>query len=203
VHQYDTDATDILSTDQIVAVNDSFMYAPVPSVNPAYIIMQQFIRPMLAPNGKIYICAAGGFNYLTTIENPDIGSIGCNVQQHSVYLPTFNDETLPNYVNYRLGAMLGSGCDTLTVATLNPIKKSTQIQLFPNPTSDEITLQTPDDLAAASLQITDVFGRVLRQETLVAGANKWSVRDLPQGVYVVRIATATKTLETTKFTVAR
>ncbi|MEY4927857.1 MAG: hypothetical protein RI894_2293 [Bacteroidota bacterium] len=41
------------------------------------------------------------------------------------------------------------------------------------------------------------------QTTLVAGANKWSVRDLPQGVYVVRIFRAAGTVQTAKFTIAR
>jgi hypothetical protein len=157
----------------------------------------------LAIDGKIYMQSYNADTLMHVIHRPNTGGTGCNLEQFALHTPVQND-ALPNEPNFQLGALTGSSCDTLTVATLNPIEKSTQIQLFPNPASDEITLQAPDGLAAAaSLQITDVFGRVLRQETLVAGANKWSVRDLPQGVYVVRIFRAAGTVQTAKFTIAR
>ncbi|MFM9946922.1 MAG: PKD domain-containing protein [Saprospiraceae bacterium] len=103
IYQYDLWADDIASTKDTVAVYDGFM-SPFATA---------FYLAQLAPDGKIYINAPNGVDVMHVINNPDLPGDSCDVCQHCVQLPTYNAFSMPNFPNYRLGALEGSPCDTL------------------------------------------------------------------------------------------
>ncbi len=103
VYQYDLWADDIAATKDTVAVYDGFM-SPFATA---------FYLAQLAPDGKIYINAPNGVDVMHVINNPDLPGDSCDVCQHCVQLPTYNAFSIPNFPNYRLGALEGSPCDTL------------------------------------------------------------------------------------------
>ena len=107
IDQYDLQAENIVASKQIVAVYDGFI-DPIFSLGSTYFLFEQ-----LAPDNKIYISTTNSTHYLHVINNPDSGGIACNVQQHAIHLNTFNDMSLPNFPNFRLGAIPCSTCDTL------------------------------------------------------------------------------------------
>ncbi len=83
---------------------------------------------LLAPDGKIYIVRTYSIfpnnvfdtsnTNLTVIQNPDVYGIGCNIQPYSFYLNGMKCLSgLPNMVNYNLGALIGSPCDTIPQCT--------------------------------------------------------------------------------------
>ncbi|MCS7036399.1 MAG: PKD domain-containing protein [Saprospiraceae bacterium] len=101
--QYDLWAADIPASRKVVAVYDGFT-DPFPVT---FYIMQ------LAPDGKIYSSATNGARYLHVIHRPDEEGLGCQYQQHGIQLYKYNDFSVPNFPNYRLGPLDGSPCDTL------------------------------------------------------------------------------------------
>ncbi len=103
IYQYDLWADDIAATKDTVAVYDGFM-SPFATA---------FYLAQLAPDGKIYINSPNGVDVMHVINNPDLPGDSCNVCQHCVQLPTYNAFSMPNFPNYRLGALEGSPCDTL------------------------------------------------------------------------------------------
>jgi len=103
IYQYDLWADDIAATKDTVAIYDGFM-SPFATA---------FYLAQLAPDGKIYINAPNGVDVMHVINNPDLPGDSCDVCQHCVQLPTYNAFSMPNFPNYRLGALDGSPCDTL------------------------------------------------------------------------------------------
>ncbi|MFM9949694.1 MAG: PKD domain-containing protein [Saprospiraceae bacterium] len=103
IYQYDLWADDIAATKDTVAVYDGFT-SPFAT---------RFYFCQLAPDGKIYINCTNGVNVMHVINNPDLPGDSCDVCQHCVQLPTPNSFSIPNFPNYRLGALEGSPCDTL------------------------------------------------------------------------------------------
>jgi len=103
VYQYDLWADDIAATKDTVAVYDGFT-SPFAT---------RFYFCQLAPDGKIYINCTNGVTVMHVINNPDLPGDSCDVCQHCVQLPTPNSFSIPNFPNYRLGALEGSPCDTL------------------------------------------------------------------------------------------
>jgi hypothetical protein len=75
-----------------------------------------FTDAQLAPNGKIYILNGGGCSKeLHVIEKPNLPSTSCIVKQHYIKTPTYNDDGICIFPNYRLGPIDGSPCDTLGI----------------------------------------------------------------------------------------
>lgn len=107
IDQYDLQAPDIAASKVTVAVYDGF-HDPLFSLG-----FTNFNTAQLGPDNRIYICGTNSARYLHVINNPDLPGLACNVQQHSIQLNTFNDASMPNFPNFRLGALPCSICDTL------------------------------------------------------------------------------------------
>ena len=103
VFQYDLEASDLESSETLVAEYDGFE-SP---------LITNFFQAQLAPDGKIYICSNSSTDKLHVIEEPDLPGDSCRVRQHAINLPTLNLGTVPNHPNYRLGPLDGTACDTL------------------------------------------------------------------------------------------
>ena len=159
----------------------------------------------LGPDGKIYLSMVPYFSPYTiyapqnmslcTIDSPDVEGIGCNFQLNSFYLggkrSTFG---LPNMPNYNLGALVGSGCDTLFNALVEVEKQ--QIKLYPNPVTDVLHYQTTEQVTDHF--VYDVCGKRISLPPLVrqggSRLNEIDVRRLTAGVYVLEIVTTSNRL---------
>ncbi len=179
VYQYDVSATNIVSTKIVVAVWDSF-YDGGP---PLAVVFDPMER---APDGKIYICSGNGTHYLGVINNPDSQGLACNLTQHSVVLPAFYFNTLPNHPNYFLGA--NGLCNNLGIPPA-PYEGVKKIQVFGNPTHDKFTLWFPPDKDVGVLEIYDVNGECIRTERV----SQWSqyktvdISEFSGGVYFCKM----------------
>ena len=60
--------------------------------------------------------------------------------------------------------------------------------LYPNPTTDRFTLQTPEYDAATEVSICDTQGRLISTQNVYTTTNEIETHELPNGVYYVRIA---------------
>ena len=197
IYQYNTYAADIAASKTVVWIWDR-VRPPLQN----YTIAAFF--PQLAPNGKIYISMGPSTGrYYHVINKPNEAGIACNVQQFGLLLPTRYDNTMPNFPNFRLGALKGSPCDTLgieagvTVATsAAPQPATLRGSLFPNPADGSLTLgidpsdnYTYDDNLPSGYAYTlsDVLGRVLRTESMARERTSISTAALPNGIYYVSV----------------
>jgi DNA-binding beta-propeller fold protein YncE len=110
IFQYDLWADDIFATKDTVAIYDGY--------RENNFFKTRFYLAQLAPDGKIYINSPSGVRALHVIESPDERGVTCDVRQHSILLPNFNNSTLANHPNYRLGPIDGSLGDTLGLDNL-------------------------------------------------------------------------------------
>jgi hypothetical protein len=108
LYQYDLQATDIASSRILVGEYDGTLL-PFPTT---------FYRAQLAPDGKIYITATNGNRSMHVIHHPDLPGLACDFENNAVKVdnPIFWG-SMPYFPNYRLGALEGSGCDTLNSGT--------------------------------------------------------------------------------------
>ena len=104
VYQYDLQATDIASSRILVGEYDGTLL-PLPTT---------FYRGQLAPDGKIYITATNGNRSMHVINHPNLPGPACGFQNNAVIVDNYIFwGSMPYFPNYRLGALAGSGCDTL------------------------------------------------------------------------------------------
>lgn len=175
LYQYDTWASDIQSTMTLVGVLNN--------QNNFNLLSSQ----MLGPDNKIYISGWSGYEYFHVIENPDAPGMSCNFVQDGLKLPTYNgDNSVPNGVNYELGAISGSTCDTLGLATQNV--SALNFEIYPNPASSFTTLNYQSN-QPIEIVISDLYGRQIEEMFLFPGAQKQyiDIRRLPNGIYLLSL----------------
>ena len=103
--------------------------------------------------------------------------------------------------NFRLGPLPGSGCDSLISGVQDIGAGGPEFELLPNPARDQVTirLNTQSPQGDWQVQVFNMSGALMQQNTLAAAATEWafSVQDWPSGVYVVRLMNGTKALSQT------
>ncbi len=204
--QYDLWATDIEASIDTVAVFDGFT-----SYNGC---QTRFFQSWLGPDGRIYLSTGPcGSYHLHFIDKPDEKGKACNVRQHAIDLTVLNSITVPNFPNYRLGALKGSPCDTLTVATKDLSKEEYGLKVLPNPASDRIQIEinlpnydpSPQGASLNELVIVDANGSIVQRYTMpeFAYMATLDVAALDSGVYGVQLRQHNMVLAVEKLVVVR
>lgn len=123
IYQYDLEYSDVLESQTKVATFDGFTYTfPYDKYNPIKYPVN-FYEMYLAPDGRIYITPnSATTRMLSVMHFPQKQGKECDVRQHSVLMPTGFARGLPNFPDYRLGALDGSACDTLNIDNI-PVAK--------------------------------------------------------------------------------
>ncbi|HRG90436.1 MAG TPA: T9SS type A sorting domain-containing protein, partial [Chitinophagales bacterium] len=172
--QFDTWADTIENSKARIAMKDS-----------TYQNNDPFFLLNLTPFNEIVIGNYQGTpgNY-HLIHQPDSGGLVCQFEKEALEIPgSWDNIALPNIVNLQLGALPGSGCDTITSIVYTSSEVETEIRVFPNPCSDLIFIETKGYGTGGVLEITDATGRTQYMnasfdETTVIKVNNW-----PAGVY--------------------
>jgi hypothetical protein len=121
------------------------------------------------------------------------------VIQHGLQLPCIYNQTMPNFPNFRLGALKNSPCDSLGIeagvtvtshAESPPLGDLAGFRLFPNPATDYTLLLWDAPLAAATeLDVCDAIGQVVFHTVLPKETTyyKLPLQNLAVGVYIARL----------------
>jgi hypothetical protein len=110
LYQFDTWASDINGTVQLIDTYDGFLSM--------YDLPTTFNNLVLGPDQRIYLGMGNGTNLMHTIHKPNELGISCDFRQHDVVMPAHYRFYLPNFPNYRLYNLPGSPCDSLGVKPL-------------------------------------------------------------------------------------
>jgi len=159
----------------------------------------------LAPDGKIYMTASYtdtlGYlyfpyadscyfpenMYLGVINNPNVKGVGCNFNNFGFYLGGKRTYWgLPNNPDDELGALAGSGCDTITNLTPELCCRDLHLKIFPNPANETITIKF-NHKNVADYTVFDTHGRIVQQGKINDNSSI-SVKQLPQGMYFVFVS---------------
>jgi len=178
IFQFDLLNSPSVLTPTIVAVIDSSFLAP----NICY-----FFTPQLAPDNKIYISSWASSYAMHTIHYPDSPGVACQVQQHSIILPCSNGGTVPNLVNYNLGPLDSTVCDT-SVSVQTIYSNSFELEAYPNPTQGQFRLKFSEATEQLLyLELTDIYNRQVYW-TKMSNADL-TLPELNSGVYFLRVRT--------------
>ncbi|MBP6828039.1 MAG: T9SS type A sorting domain-containing protein [Saprospiraceae bacterium] len=170
-------ATDVSASQTTVAEWDGYA-DPIPTL---------FWVCQLGPDCKIYI-EGGDTRYYHVIHNPDGAGMACNVEQRGLVLPTPNGASMPVFPNYRLGPLDNPGVPCTATVSVNPGPEVEpgQVRLFPNPASDELTIEYRfADVMNRQFLLYNAYGQMVIEISLPAGGGKVNipVGKMASGVY--------------------
>lgn len=137
------------------------------------------VSMQLGPDCKIYV-AEFDKNYVGVINSPDLAGTACNYVKNQISLPggAVCQAGLPSFVDSHFQAC---GSSTIQEST------TPQLNVFPNPLGDQLTIDIDASLLGKTFQITDLCGKINIQARLQALSTKCDVTSLPAGIYFVRV----------------
>ena len=157
----------------------------------------------LAPNGKIYLSSWAGLptiDFIHVINNPNGKGDSCNFKY--AYQPTYTHNAIgmPNVINYRLGALTGSGCDTITA--VNNVDADNDIRVYPNPAFNYamVYYKQYEGAGQSNLEIYNVLGQVVYTQPLpmYSGFQRLDISRFAAGMYMVYIKRSNAVVATQK-----
>jgi len=154
--------------------------------SPSFPFATVFGASKLAPDGKIYISTMNSSDKLHIINNPD--SVVCGFVPQGLSLPTIFYNSIPNHPNYHLGALVGSGCDTLQTG-IEEQSSEFMLQLYPNPNTGQFQLALSPSNTATQLVVYDAKGKLAHTQNMSPWVSSVSVA-LPEsapGLYMVQL----------------
>ncbi|MDB5283406.1 MAG: hypothetical protein JWO06_2481 [Bacteroidota bacterium] len=138
----------------------------------------------MAPNGKIYGSTwNGGYYFMHVINQPNEKGDSSGFVRGGYVTLTQDDISLPNLINYKLGPLTGSGCDTLNSSILqNSISDGIRIQ--PNP-ADKYVYVEMEMQGDYELQLLNESGQLLtKRET--GQIEIFDTEKLAGGIYFIK-----------------
>ncbi len=154
---------------------------------------EDFNKCLLAPDGKIYVTANYNTSkYMHIIEAPDSAGVSCRAVQKRFLLPKYFMSSVPVFPNFRLGALRGSPCDTLSVSTKEVDTGGYALALFPNPATHQVNVDITlpyFDGQVCDIFISDVAGRRVygRQLSAYSPIHNIDISNFPNGTYFVQL----------------
>jgi hypothetical protein len=192
VYQFDLTAPDIKASEQVVC------YYP----DTGLLQNIQIAHLLLGPDDKICVSKGNGSGpnsntvytqNMDVILNPDVVGPGCNYRSNYLYLnggrTTYG---LPNMVNYNLGPLVGSICDSLSTGISEDIKKINPFTISPNPVSERINIFQKEDFTNGRSYHATIYtcqGQVAYEKEMSAGDYSIPVSSLNVGVYFLQLKT--------------
>jgi hypothetical protein len=114
IYQFDTQASDIAASKVLVATRNAGGCPINPTLSPVDLSYME-----LGPDGRIFCRGLSTYACIHVIQHPERAGIACQVDQgyyalgYGPGIGGWASKTIPNFPNFRLGAVDGSACDTL------------------------------------------------------------------------------------------
>jgi hypothetical protein len=202
IWQYDLTAPDIVASKIRVAQHDGWYYQYYDAKPRIY-----FYQSQIGPDGKIYVFPPAARHGFSVIDQPDMEGVACNVIQHRYVFPEWcNVAQPPRFPNFRLGSIIGSPCDTLTVST-KLVEQTGRFILRPNPatTYSVADITVADYSEAMHLEVRALDGKLLGRYQVppYAALQRIDTSLLPNGMYLVSLCSKGRVLKTEKLVVLR
>lgn len=85
------------------------------------------------------------------------------------------------------------------------IDSNSKINIFPNPSSNRITIQWSDEKQVSNVKLLSITGQELRNQLTHLGQMQveWIVNDIPSGVYLIQVINNNLTVQTEKIVIQK
>ena len=145
----------------------------------------------IAPNGKLYAsCFNGGYYFIHAVNYPDLKGDSADYVDTAFTTLTVNSGNFPNMINYQLGSLYGSGCDTIYTSITAISKEEIPLRIMPNP-ADKYAYVEMGTQGSYEFELLNVTGQIIERKQ-TRQVDIFNTEHLASGVYFIK-ATDTST----------
>ena len=140
----------------------------------------------LAPNGKLYADTWNGVGeFIHVVNYPDLKGDSCDFVWGGQPTLSINSNNLPNLINYKLGPLIGSGCDTINTDIRQQTTDDRLIRIQPNPANKyayvEVGMQGDYEM-----QLLNETGQLITTKQ-TRQVDIFDTEHLASGVYFIKV----------------
>ena len=161
----------------------------------------------LAPDGKIYVgCHNGGSYRIDVLNHPDSLGSACDFRLYSQLTLMSDPVAIPYFPNFRLEALSGSGCDTVTDIKVLSEARSKFVEVYPNPATNFTAINySTGSQSTSQAELFDTDGRLrwLKGINNNAGSLPLDLSSFPNGIYFIQFTSNSEVILRTKLVVAK
>ena len=120
-----------------------------------------YLIAALGPDCRIYIRDKGSRETMNIIHKPDELGLACDFQENGVRLPFISSAgSFPNFPRFRVDEE--EKCDpSITSLFGETVWYRRDLTTFPNPVSDRLTIQLPEEVGEGRLFILNIDGKLV------------------------------------------
>jgi len=197
LYQFDMEEDDIAASKILIDTYDWF-------ADPG---QTSFYQMQLAPDCRIFMNSTNAVDELHVIHNPNEKGLACNFEQRGFQLTSNHQFSMPHFPYYRMDTGFPI-CDTsLVVSSMDiPVVKRPKIKVFPNPTSDYLTLSFSESSSQKrQALLVNLLGQQIADFSIAAGSPQVELDlvDIPKGIYLLQIVEEGKLIATEKVQIIR
>lgn len=151
--------------------------------------------PNASPNGKTILISTSYLDEnnaiihsIGEIENPNEAGLECNLVVQKYPLANNPTYVMPsNWANFKLGALAGSPCDTLT-GIVDKEKAPVRLLVYPNPNKGQLYVQLKNQGQKANLSIHNLQGALIYSSDFYLSHHiNLEQLDLSSGLYFINV----------------
>jgi len=144
----------------------------------------RFFKSTLGPDCRIYIRGGSSSKFMHVIHKPDEKGLDCDFEMRGIVFPQFiSTGSFPNFPRYRVDE--DQVCDpTITSLFGEDIFYRRDLDVYPNPVSDNLTIEFPED-HRGHVYIIDMQGQVVWSGSNYDNKTQLEVSFLAPGTYSV------------------
>jgi hypothetical protein len=192
IYQYDLNVNDVFSSQ----INIKWDLK-----NDEYNFSTKFGTLILGPDCRIYGTTSGTTRYMHVIDKPNLKGENCNVIQRGLKMPTHIAWGVPNFPNFRLGAISENfaPCDSTKQLMFNTATEDTPqdavhliVNVYPNPASQDVNVDLygfVQSFTQGIWQLCDATGQQVATYPILSGHSEYQfvLPELPNGIYFWRL----------------
>ena len=124
-----------------------------------------------------------------SIQNDVISSGGASSSSANLQIEyTIGEPVIETFETTNLTLTQGFHQPSLTITSIEEPEGLTDISFFPNPVTDELTIEIPPHYSGEFLcSLFDLNGKLLSASTLVGGSNTINMHSFATGTYLLQI----------------
>ncbi len=147
-----------------------------------------FAKMQLGPDCRIYMSSTNQTRTLHIINNPDEYGEACNFLQRGFELPyVCQPGSMPNFPHFRIDEDEVCNPDLVASVFEFPVKVVKGLDVYPNPTSGELTIELPE-VMSGQLVITDITSQRLLSQFFSNAENfQVDLTGYHPGMYTVEV----------------
>lgn len=141
-------------------------------------------RSIMLPDSLSNESGSKGWVSFSIQQKPNL-AVGSEIKNTAAIYFDYNDAVITNTTLHTIALHVG----------INEAETENKLAIYPNPSSNKVSIEIPSNMADAELRITDIMGRHILSKKVSQPTEELNVSELASGIYFVSLSSQGRVLQ--------